>query len=75
MQKIIIKSLNNDSPEAIEETLEKALNSLQINREKQQIPDKYLKQKKLASDKIVSMLFSNMISEIAKVLQPQQNSQ
>lgn len=73
MQKVIIKSLNNSSPEAIEETLEKALNSLQLQREKQQIPDRYLKQKKALSDKLVSAVFDNMLTEIADVLQ--QNSQ
>ena len=67
--KIIVESSDkNDSPVEIEEKLEKAYNSIALQREKKQFTDNYLKNKKDMADKVVEKVFQNMIDEIVKIL-------
>lgn len=69
MSKIIIESTNkNDSVTDIEEKLEKAYTSIQMQRENKQFSDVFLKSQKDKADKVVSSVFSNMIEEISEVL-------
>lgn len=69
MSKIIIESTNkNDSVTDIEEKLEKAYTSIQMQRENKQFSDVFLKSQKDKADKIVSSVFSSMIEEISEVL-------
>lgn len=69
MSKIIIESTNkNDSVTDIEEKLEKAYTSIQMQRENKQFSDVFLKSQKGKADKVVSSVFSNMIEEISEVL-------
>lgn len=69
MSKIIIESTNkNDSVTDIEEKLEKAYTSIQMQRENKQFSDVFLKSQKDKADKVVSSVFSNMIEEILEVL-------
>lgn len=68
-QQIRIKSTDpNDTPAEIEDKLEKALSSIQLQRERKNFDDVYLKHKKAVSDKTVKSVFNNMIQEIAEVL-------
>lgn len=69
MSKIVIESTNkSDSVTDIEEKLEKAVDSIRLQREKKEFSDVFLKAKKDQADKVVSAVFDNMISEIAEVL-------
>lgn len=69
-QKIIIQSTNKaDSPVDIEDKIEKAMTSIQMQRENKQFTDVYLKKRKDESDVIVKKVLSNMLDEIAEVLQ------
>lgn len=69
MSKIIIESTNkNDSVTDIEEKLEKAYTSIQMQRENKQFSDVFLKSQKDKADKVVSSVFSNMIEEISEIL-------
>lgn len=75
MSKIIIESSDkNDSVTDIEEKLEKAVDSIRLQREKREFTDVYLKDRKEQADKIVSSVFENMISEISLVLRGDENS-
>lgn len=69
MSKIIVESTDkNDSVTDIEEKLEKAYSSIQMQRENKQFSDVYLKSQKDKADKVVSSVFNSMIEEIADVL-------
>lgn len=69
MSKIIIESTNkNDSVTDIEEKLEKAYASIQMQRENKQFSDVFLKSQKDKADKVVSSVFSSMTEEISEVL-------
>ena len=69
-QRLIIESTNpNDSIIDIEEKLEKAVNSIQLQRENKQFSDVFLKQRKDESDRIVKKVVDNMFNEIEKVIQ------
>lgn len=69
MSKLVIESTNkNDTPADIEDKLEKAYSSIQLQREKKQLSDVYLKAQKDKADKSVNMLFNSMIDEISEVL-------
>lgn len=69
MSKIVIESTNkSDSVTDIEEKLEKAVDSIRLQREKKEFSDVFLKAKKDQADKVVSAVFDSMISEIAEVL-------
>lgn len=69
-QRLIIESTNpNDSIIDIEEKLEKAVNSIQLQRENKQFSDVFLKQRKDESDRIVKKVVDDMFNEIEKVIQ------
>lgn len=69
MSKLIIESSDkNDSVTDIEEKLEKAVESIRLQREKKEFSDIFLKSEKDEADKVVSAVFDSMISEISKVL-------
>lgn len=69
MSKIVIESSDkNDTPVQIEEKLQKAVESLQLQRENKQFTDVFLKAQKERADVIVSKVFDSMIEEIAGVL-------
>lgn len=69
MSKLIIESSDkNDSVTDIEEKLEKAVESIRLQREKKEFSDIFLKSEKDKADKVVSAVFDSMISEISKVL-------
>lgn len=69
MSKLIIESSNKgDSVTDIEEKLEKAVESLRLQREKKEFSDIYLKAQKDKADEIASQVFDSMISEISEVL-------
>lgn len=69
MSKIVIESTNkSDSVTDIEEKLEKAVDSIRLQREKKEFSDVFLKSKKDQADNVVSTVFENMVSEIAEVL-------
>ena len=69
MSKLIIESSNkSDTAVDIEEKLEKAVESLRLQRENKQLRDIFLKDKKDRADKVVHSVFENMISEISEVL-------
>ena len=69
MSKIVIESTNkSDSVTDIEEKLEKAVDSIRLQREKKEFSDVFLKSKKDQADNVVSAVFENMVSEIAEVL-------
>lgn len=69
VSKLIIESSDkNDSVTDIEEKLEKAVESIRLQREKKEFSDIFLKSEKDKADKVVSAVFDSMISEISKVL-------
>lgn len=69
MSKIIIESSDkNDSVTDIEEKLEKAVDTIRLQRERKEFTDVFLKAQKDQADKIVASVFESMISEISKVL-------
>lgn len=69
MSKIVIESTNkSDSVTDIEEKLEKAVDSIRLQREKKEFSDVFLKSKKDQADNVVSSVFENMVSEIAEIL-------
>ena len=74
MAKLVIESTNkHDTPADIEDKLEKAYSSIQLQREKKQLSDVYLKAQKDRADKYIRLLFDNMITEISSVLNGEQN--
>lgn len=69
MSKLIIESSNkSDSATDIEEKLEKAVESIRLQREKRGFSDIFLKAQKDKADKIVATVFDSMISEISEIL-------
>lgn len=69
MEKLIVTSTNpNISQEELEEELVKAAKSVELKHEKKQFRDVYMKSRKDEVGKVVSLVFSSMISEIEKVL-------
>lgn len=69
MGKLIVESSNkSDSVVDIEEKLQKAVATLESQRENKQFTDKYLLSEKTKADQIVQTVFSNMINEISDVL-------
>ena len=69
MSRLVIESTNkNDTDVDIEEKLQKAVDTLQMQRENKQFPDVFLKARKDKADKIVDQVFNNMIEEIAGVI-------
>lgn len=69
MSRLVIESTNkNDTDVDIEEKLQKAVDTLQMQRENKQFPDVFLKARKDKADKVVDQVFNNMIEEIAGVI-------
>lgn len=69
MGKLVIESTDkNDTAVDIEEKLQKAVDTLQMQRENKQFSDVFLKSKKDKADKVVEQVFSSMIEEIAGVI-------
>lgn len=69
MSRLVIESTNkNDTDVDIEEKLQKAVDTLQMQRENKQFPDVFLKARKDKADKIVGQVFNSMIEEIAGVI-------
>ena len=69
MSKLIVESTNkHDSPADIEDKLEKAYTSIQLQRERKEFRDVFLKSKKDKADGVIASLFNNMIDEISEVL-------
>ena len=69
MSRLVIESTNkNDTDVDIEEKLQKAVDTLQMQRENKQFPDVFLKARKDKADKVVDQVFNNMIEEIAEVI-------
>ena len=63
LSKIMIESTDkNDTAVDIEEKLEKAVDSIKLQRENKQFRDVYLKTQKDKSDKIVNAVFNNLLS-------------
>ena len=52
----------------IEEKLQKAVDTLQMQRENKQFPDVFLRARKDKADKVVDQVFNSMIEEIAGVI-------
>lgn len=71
MSKLVIESTNKqDTPADIEDKLEKALSTIQLQREKRQFSDVFLKDEMEKADRVVNAVFENMLNEIAEVLEP-----
>lgn len=71
MSKIIIESSNKqDTPADIEDKLEKAAESIRLQRETKQFSDLFLKSQKDKADKVVAKVLDNMCKEIENVLKP-----
>lgn len=69
MSRLVIESTNkNDTDVDIEEKLQKAVDTLQMQRENKQFPDVFLKARKDKADKVVDQVFNSMIEEIAGVI-------
>ena len=69
MKQLIIESTDkNDTITDMEETLEKALSSIKLQRENKQFSDVFLKDQKDRADNIVSKVFDNMVTEISNIL-------
>lgn len=69
ISKLIIESSNkNDSVVDIEEKLEKAVESLRLQREQKDLSDVFLKSQKDLAGKMVTAIFDSMVSEISDVL-------
>lgn len=70
MSKLVIESTNKaDTAVDIEEKLQKAVDTLQMQRENKQFPDVFLLARKTKADKVVDSVFNNMFDEIAAVLE------
>ena len=69
MSRLVIESTNkNDTDVDIEEKLQKAVDTLQMQRENKQFPDVFLRARKDKADKVVDQVFNSMIEEIAGVI-------
>lgn len=69
MSKLVVKSSDvSDSPADIEDKLEKAFNSIQLQRDKKEFSDVFLKSEKDKADSIILNVFESLISELANIL-------
>ena len=73
MNRVLLKY--KGSPADAEIQLEKAVESIKMDREQKILPDKYLKAQKDTVDLYVSKIFDSMIDEIAKVIAPSEQQQ
>nr|DAN40031.1 MAG TPA: hypothetical protein [Herelleviridae sp.] len=70
MSKLIVESSNIlDTPADIEDKIEKAYNSIQLQRDKKEFSDVYLKSKKDKLSQLVTKLLHSMIDEVSEVLE------
>lgn len=70
MSKLIVESSNSlDTPADIEDKIEKAYNSIQLQRDKKEFSDVYLKSKKDRLSQLVTKLLHSMIEEVSEVLE------
>lgn len=70
MSKLIVESSNRlDTPADIEDKIEKAYNSIQLQRDKKEFSDVYLKSKKDKLSQLVDKLLHSMIEEVSEVLE------
>ena len=72
MGKVLLKY--KGSPADAEIRLEKAVESIKLDREQKVLPEPYLKDKKDTMDSYVAKIFENMIEEIAKVVVPNESN-
>ena len=69
MKKVIIESSNmSDTPAEIEETLQKAMSSLQAQRENRPIKDTFLKEQIENGNNLFHKIIDSMISELTEVV-------
>ena len=69
MKRIIIESTNPmDSEVDIEEKLEKAVETIRLQREQKELTDLFLKEKKAQADQIVSKVLDSMVDRISEVI-------
>ena len=69
MSTLVIEPTNKHDTEVdIEEKLQKAVDTLQMQRENKQFPDVFLRARKDKADKVVDQVFNSMIEEIAGVI-------
>lgn len=69
MSKLVVKSSDSsDSPADIEDKLEKAFNSIQLQRDKKEFSDVFLKSEKDKADSIILKVFDSLVSELANVI-------
>lgn len=69
MKRIIIESTNpSATPSEIEETLQKALSTLQSQRDNRPLKDKFLQEQVENADKVFDKVIEHMIGEIEKVV-------
>ena len=69
MSTLVIESTNKHDTEVdIEEKLQKAVDTLQMQRENKQFPDVFLRAREDKADKVVDQVFNSMIEEIAGVI-------
>lgn len=71
MSRIIIESSNKqDTPADIEDKLEKAVESIRLQRETKQFNDRFLKSQKDKADRVVAQVFDHMTKEIESIMKP-----
>lgn len=69
MKRIIIESTDPmDSEVDIEEKLEKAVETIRLQREQKEFTDLFLKEKKAQADQIVSKVLDSMVDRISEVI-------
>lgn len=68
MEKMLLRYKGN--PADAEINLEKAVDSIRLDREQNILSDKFLKSRKDIADSCVALIFDHMIEEIAKVVVP-----
>lgn len=69
MKRIIIESTDPmDSEVDIEEKLEKAVETIRLQREQKEFTDLFLKEKKAQADQIVSKVLDSMVDRVSEVI-------
>lgn len=69
MKRIIIESTDPmDSEVDIEEKLEKAVETIRLQREQKEFTDLFLKEKKAQADQVVSKVLDSMVDRVSEVI-------
>ena len=69
MKQLVIESSNlNDTPSEIEEMLQKAVSTLQSQRENRPIKDPFLQEQIKIRDEMFHKVMNNMVSELKEVI-------